>query len=356
MRETWLPNFRPSLNERDVASVVDALRDGRVGAGPTARAFETRFAARARVTYAVALGSTSAGIRLALTALGVGDGDEVVLAALGSARTACAVRGCGANVVPCDVDEETLCVTPRAVEAVLTERTRAVIVTPYAGRPAHVAAIAAFARQHGIAVIEDAAAVGMLDDGRWAGAESDAAVYGFSPADTMTTGNGAMLVTNDDGLADRVRRLASAGEGDDLLADLNAALGLSQFDRAEALHARREEIVAQYLAALETLEGVEAAAIGRIGLRDRHSWSCFPVTVDPACGITRDELADALRSAKIGAAVHQPLSGVERALPVTARVGARLLWLPLSAEMSDADVGDVIAALGAAASRVPQPA
>lgn len=355
MRETLLSFFRPSLSERDVASVVDAVRDGRVGPGPTARAFETRFAARARVKHAVALSGAAAGVRLVLAALGVGAGDEVVVAALSSARTAHAVRACGATLVPCDVDEETLCATARSVEAAVTERTRAIVVTPYAGRPARIAAIAAFARRHGIAVLEDAVAVGMLDDGRWAGVESDAALYGFSPADTMTTGNGAMLATNDDALAERVRRLASASEGDDQLPDLNAALGLSQLDRAEALHARREEIVAQYLATLETIDGVEAAAIGRIGLRDRHSWSAFPIVVDPACGLTREELADALRGAKIGVAVHQPL-GEESALPVSARMSARMLCLPLSAEMTDDDVDDVIAALLAAASRVPAPA
>lgn len=356
MRETLLPNFRPSLSDRDVASVVDALRDGRVGPGPTARAFETRFAARARVKHAVALSSAAAALRLALTAAGVGAGDEVVIPALACARTAHAVRSCGATPVPCDVDEETLCASARTVEAAVTERTRAVVVTPYAGRPAHIAAIAAFARRREIAVVEDGVAVGMLDDGRWGGAESDAAVYGFSAADTMTTGNGAMLVTNDDALADRVRRLAAPSDGDDLLADLNAALGLSQLDRVEALHARREEIVAQYLATLDTIDGIEAAAVGRIGLRDRHSWSGFPVAVDPACGLTRDELAGALRAAKIATAVHQPPLGGAAALPVSAQACARIVWLPLSAEMTDDDVNDVIEALGAATSRVPAPA
>lgn len=386
MRETDLPPFRPAVDERDIAAVAEALRGGRFACGQHARALETRFAARARVKHAVALSSAAAGLRLGLASLEIGAGDEVVLPALALPAAAHAVRGCGAVPVFCDVDEETLCATPRTIEAAVTERTRAIVVGHYAGRPAHVAAIAAFARRRGFALVEDAAsAAGMLDDGRWAGAESDAAIYGFSAADPITTGNGGMLVTSDDALAERVRRLALHGldrDGwtrwcagtstqydatvsgfDETLPDLNAALGLSQLDRMEALQARREEIVAQYLAMLEQMHGVEAAAIGRIGLRDRHCWAFFPVVVDPAAGVSRDQLVATLRAAHIGTAVRYPPVHLLAAyregahpLPVTERVCAGLFSLPLSAQMSDDDVNDVIEALTAAATRMPTPA
>lgn len=372
MRDTFLPACRPAIDERDIAAVVDALRSGRLAPGPLVRAFESEFAARARLKHAVAVNGATAGLSLVLTALGVGSGDEVVVPALAVVAAANAVRHAGATPVFCDVEPDTLCASVRTIETVVTARTRGIVVMPYAGRPAHIAAIVAFARERGIAVVEDAAsAVGMLDDGRRPGAQSDAAIYRFDASASITTGQGAMIATHDDALAERVRRLVLSGEGGDAadpgydaaMSDLAAALGSAQLERFDALQGRREEIVAQYLAALESLDGVEVAAIGRIGLRDRHGWCFFPVTIDARTGASRDDVAASMRAAGIDTAVHYvPVHRLPayragaRDLPVTERVSAQLLSLPLFAGMTDEDVCDVVAALSAATGRVPMPA
>jgi dTDP-4-amino-4,6-dideoxygalactose transaminase len=383
MRETFLPYCRPALDERDIASVADALRHDWLTTGPKVRELEQRFAALAGTRHAVALNSATAGIHLALVAAGVGPGDEVVLPSLSFVCAAHCVRHCGGTPVFCDVEPDTLCLSVGTVDAVTTARTKAIVTMPYAGRPAGIRALAEYARARGIALIEDAAlGVGTLDDGLWPGRESDAAIFSFYATKNITTAEGGMLVTDDDDLAARVRLLALHGMDRDAwkrytaggtwrydvsevgfkynMPDLAAALGLAQLEKFAAMQARRGEIAERYIAGLAELPGFAPAALGRMGPRDRHSWCFFPISVDEDAGLSRDDAIDQLRAENIGTSVHyipshlfSVYAGPAYDLPHTEREWQRLISLPLYPSMTDADVGGVLAALTRIALRVP---
>jgi dTDP-4-amino-4,6-dideoxygalactose transaminase len=379
MRESFLPYFRPDIDERTIEIVGESLRNGWLTTGPKVGLFEERIAAMCGVRHAVALNSATAGLHVALVAFGVGPGDEVVLPALSFVAAAHCVRHCGAVPVFCDVDADTLCSSVTTIETLITPRTKAIVTMPFAGRPLGNQAVHAYARARGIAVIEDAAlGVGTLDDGRWPGsAGSDAAVFSFYATKNVTSAEGGMLLTNDDRVADFVRLLALHGMDRDAwkrytaggtwrydvtafgfkynMPDLAAAVGLGQLDRFEEMQRRREAIAGMYLAALAGIPGVEPAAIGRIGAGDRHSWCFFPVSIEASGFITRDSVAVAMREANIGTSVHYIPShefsifkDIARPLPVTDRIWPTLLSLPLYPGMSDADVYDVVDALSMA--------
>lgn len=384
MRDTFLPYCRPTLDDRDVESVVQSLRNDWLTTGPRVRELEQRFVALSGRRHAVALNSATAGIHTALVARGVGPGDEVVLPSLSFVAAAHCVRHCGATPVFCDVEPDTLCASVRTIDAVVTPRTRAVITMPYAGRPAGTAPIAAYAHARDIAVIEDAAlGVGTLDDGRWPGADADCAIFSLYATKNVTSAEGGILVTDDDELAERVRLLALHGMDRDAwkrytdggswrydvtvtgfkynMPDLAASLCLAQIDKLDAMQQRRHAIAARYCEALAGLAGIAPAALGRLGERDVHSWCFFPIAVEDAA--ERDNLIEAMRAARIGTSVHyipshlfSAYAGPAYDLPHTEREWARLVSLPLFPRMHDGDVEDVIEALARFVQRVPETA
>jgi perosamine synthetase len=250
----------------------------------------------------------------------------------------------------------------------------------YAGRPAGARAIQEFAKKRGIAVLEDAAlGVGLLDDGAWPGTRADVAVYSFYATKNATTGEGGMLVTNDDGFAKRVRILSLHGMDADAwkrythggswrydvvetgykynMPDSAAALGIVQLRRLDELQRSRHAIAQQYDEGLRGIDGIVPAARGKMMPSDRHSFCMYVVAVDERkAGISRDRLIDELKAANIGASVHYIPSHLFSAyrdephgpLPVTEAAWLTLLSLPLFPTMTDVDVRDVIDALKAA--------
>jgi dTDP-4-amino-4,6-dideoxygalactose transaminase len=377
MRGNFLPYCRPDVGEAEIEAVARSMRNGWLTTGPQSAEFERRFARACGVSHAVALNSCTAGIHIALAALGVGPGDEVVTPSLTfAAGTQCTLE-LGATPVFCDVEIDTFSASVRTVAAVVTSRTRAVVAMPYAGRPQNIAELVAFARERGIAVIEDAAhAVGMLDRGQWSGVRSDAAIYSFYATKNLATGEGGMLVTNDEALADRVRRLSLHGMSRDAwkrysdrgswrydilepgykynITDLASNIGLVQLERLPQMQARRNEIARRYIEELSDLPG--------LGLQrscedpsDRHSWCMFAITIAPNAGIERDAFIDAMRDRNIGTSVHYipthlftAYRGLPRCeLPNTEVLGARIVSLPLYPTMTDRDVDDVVDAVRA---------
>ncbi len=378
MRKEFLPYCRPFIEQDDIDAVTDTLSRGWLTTGPKVQEFEARFREAAGVKHAVALNSCTAALHLGMIALGVGEGDEVVMPSLSFAAGAnCAVQ-LGAKPVFCDVDAETLCLSVETIERVTTPRTKAVMTMHYAGRPASAAPIVAWAKSRDIKVFEDAAlAIGMRDDGDWPGTRTDAAAYSFYATKNVTSAEGGMFVTNDDALMERVRSLSlhgmdrdawkrytSAGSWrydivehgyKDNLSDLAAALGISQLKKLDKAQARRNAIADAYLKALATIPGVTAGGMGKMGPDDRHSWCMFPIRIDErAAGISRDRLIDALKALNIATSVHYipthhftAFREGAATLPVTDAVWEQLISLPLYPGMTDADVADVIEALRA---------
>lgn len=376
----FLPFALPEIGEEEIAEVVDTLRSGWVTTGPKARRFEEAFAAYLGDAglHCVAVNSATAGLHLALEALGLGPGDEVITTTHTFTATAEVVRYLGADVVLVDIDPATLNLDPAAVEAAITPRTKALIPVHYAGLAADMPALTAIARRHGLKIVEDAAhALPTTSGGRLVGTlDSDVTVFSFYANKTITTGEGGMLVTRNEALAKRARVMRLHGIDRDAfdrftarrpswhyeivapgfkynLTDIAAALGLHQLKRADAFQQRREALAARYDAALA---GLPVILPPRAPAGERHAWHLYVLRLRDEAPIGRDALIDRLYAAGIGCSVHYiPLHlhpywrerydlRPER-FPHSQYAFEAMLSLPLYTRMCEADVDRVVAAL-----------
>lgn len=376
MRESFLPYCRPDVDEAEIAAIAECIRNGWLTTGPKVREFEAAFAQASGVKHAVAVNSCTAALHIGLLAAGVGPGDEVVMPSLTFVAGAQCTLEAGATPVFCDVDEATFTATLESIEAAVTPRTKAIIAMPYGGRPMDVAKLAAFARERGIALVEDAAhAAGMLDRGEWAGRHSTLAAYSFYATKNLTTAEGGMLLTDDDEVVERVRVLSLHGMDRDAwkrytargswrydvrepgfkynMPDIAAAMGLVQLERLDRMQARREEIARRYMDGFAETPGIFCQAPPE-SPADRHSWCMFVLRIDPRkAGIERDELIEELKERNIGTSVHYiPThhfsayrSFASDRLQVTDRLWRNIISLPLYPGMTEEDVQDVISAV-----------
>jgi dTDP-4-amino-4,6-dideoxygalactose transaminase len=365
---------------------VDTLRSGWVTTGPKARQFEEAF-----VQYlgdsslqAIAVNSATAGLHLALEALGIGPGDEVITTTHTFTATAEVVRYMGADVKLVDIDPATLNIDPAAIEAAITPRTKAIMPVHYAGLSVDMDAIFAIAQKHGLKVVEDAAhALPTTWRGQMIGTlKSDACVFSFYANKTMTTGEGGMLVTRDAALAARAKVMRLHGINRDAfdrftakvpswyyeivapgfkynLTDIAAAIGLQQLKRIEGFRTRREAIARRFDEALADLPLILPPR--PVHAQDVHSWHLYVVRLADEA-VTRDAFIDSLFADGIGVSVHYiPLHQhpywKERydlrpeQFPHSQRAYERMVTLPLYTRMTDADVERVIAAVRKALGR-----
>ncbi len=374
VRSTFLPFSKPSITEDDVRAVADVLRSGWITTGPKAAEFERAACDYVGCTGAVALTSATAGIHLALEALNIGPGDEVVTPSMTWVSLANLVTLRGATPVFCDIDRNTLMVTSQSIEAALSTRTRLIVPVHYAGAAVDLEPIRRLATEKGIAVIEDAAhAIGTEYRGERIGRRGTA-IFSFHPIKNITTGEGGMFCSDDAGFLDRVRRLRFHGLGVDAfdrqmqgrspqaevlepgykynLPDMCAVLGLRQLQRLEDLISKRAALATHYR---EKLEGIAEIR----PLRDppypiRHAWHLFIVRVEAGpAGLTRDDFMDALKRRNIGTGIHfraihlqkyyAGASGGRRGtLPNTEWNSERICSLPPFPEMTPDDVDDVV--------------
>jgi dTDP-4-amino-4,6-dideoxygalactose transaminase len=378
--QPFLPFALPEIGDEEIAEVVDTLKSGWVTTGPKAKRFEAAFTEFLGdpALESIAVNSATAGLHLALEALGIGPGDEVITTTHTFTATAEVVRYLGADVVLVDIDPATLNIDPKAVEAAITPRTKCIVPVHYAGLAADMGAILAIARRHGLKVVEDAAhALPTLSAGRLVGTlESDITVFSFYANKTMTTGEGGMLVTRDPELAKRAKVMRLHGMSRDAfdrftatkpswyyeivapgfkynLTDIAAALGLQQLKRLPAFQERREQLAARLNAGLAGLPLVlpPTAPAG-----DRHSWHLYVVRLADDAKVARDEFIERLFKLGIGVSVHYiPLHlqpywrdryGLAPAqFPHSQRAYERMVSLPLYTRMTDADADRVCAAV-----------
>lgn len=371
----FLPFAAPEIGEDEIAEVVDSLRSGWVTTGPKARLFEQNFSAYlGGGVECVAVNSATAGLHLALEALGVGPGDEVITTTHTFTATAEVVRYLGATPVFVDVKGDTLNIDANAVRAAVTPRTKVLIPVHYAGLAADMPAITQIARDFGLSVIEDAAhAFPATVQGRLVGTlESDITVFSFYANKTMTTGEGGMLVTRNPVIAARARTMRLHGINRDAfdrftskvpswyyevvapgfkynLTDVAAALGIHQLRKAEAFRQRRAviaNIFRRELANLPLIQPVDAPT------GDTHSWHLYVIRLENA-SISRDVLIERLYAAGIGCSVHYiPLHlqpywrdtyGLRpQMFPESQRAFEQMVSLPIYSKMSDAHVQRVV--------------
>ena len=381
MREDFLPFARPSISEEDVAAVTEVLRSGWITTGARCNELEDAFLERLGTHRAVATSSATGAMHLALLALDIGPGDEIVTPSMTWISTINMIVRLGATPVFVDVDRDTLMASPTAIEAAITERTRAIIPVDYAGAAAELPAIRTLAAKHGIPVIEDAAhAVGTR---RRCGEEVGSrgtAIFSLHPIKNITSGEGGVLVTDDAEFGDRVRRLRFHGLGVDAwergqqgrspqaevlepgfkynLPDMNAVLGHSQFKRLDGFIDRRRDLALRYRERLAGIPGV--LPLGDSDETDRHAWHLFIVRVDPdAAGIDREGFMAALKARNIGTGIHFRAAHGQRwfvdhpdrwrsaDLPNTEWNSERICSLPLFPAMRDDDVDEVAEAIRA---------
>jgi len=376
----FLPFALPEIGEDEINEVVDTLRSGWVTTGPKAKRFEQDFAAFLGDPQieCIAVNSATAGLHLALEAMGIGPGDEVITTTHTFTATAEVVRYLGADVVLVDIDPATLNIDPKLVEAAITPRTRCIIPVHYAGLAVDMLEILDIARRHGLRVLEDAAhALPTTLERELIGTMgSDATVFSFYANKTMTTGEGGMLVTRNAELARRARVMRLHGMSRDAfdrftatvpswyyeivapgfkynMTDIAAALGLHQLKRIPAFQLRREQIARAYFEAFADLPLIlpPQAPAG-----DVHSWHLFVIRLDDSLAIARDAFIEAMYAAGIGCSVHyiplhlQPYWRDRYGLrpeqfPHSQKAFERMLSIPLYTAMSDADVQRVIAAV-----------
>ena len=372
IRSRPLPYGRHQLEEADVAAVVTALRSGTLTGGAAIADFEHALAARCRVDHAVAVANGSVALDLAVAALGIGPGDEVVTTPLTFVATANAVLRIGATPVFADVGDDR-CLDPASVARAITPRTKAVITVDYSGLPSDIPALRA-ALPRPVPVIADAAhSLGASLEGRPVGSLADITTLSFHPVKHMTTGEGGACLTADPDIAAGIRTRRNHGMtstadertgamwkydvtvlGDNhRMTSFQAALGASQLRRLDDVIAERSELADRYDAAL--------AAIPGLGLPPRpegrrSAWHLYAVEIDPdAFGCERDEVIDALRAEGIEATLHYPAvhlltlyrerGGRPGTAPRAERLCERLVTIPLYPAMTSSDQDDVVIAL-----------
>ena len=377
IRRQPLPFALPDIGEAEIDEVVDSLRSGWLTTGPKAARFEKAFGEflGSDVT-AIAVNSATAGLHLAVEALGIGPGDEVIVPVHTFTATAEVVRYVGADPVFVDVEPVSLTMDPAAVARAITPRTKAIIPVHYGGLACDMAGLIAIAERHELAIIEDAAhALPTSWNGEAIGTLRTAAtVFSFYATKTLATGEGGMLVTRDRKIVERARIMRLHGISRNIfdrfqaggdwhyevvapgfkynMTDIAAAIGLRQLARLEEMQSRREKIAEAYT---RELTGLPLVLPAKPRLGDVHSWHLFPVRLFRA-QIERDALVAHLKANGIGVSVHyiplhmHPYWRDHYSLklddfPVSTEAYRGMVSLPIYSKMVDGDVDRVIACL-----------
>ena len=381
IRDSFLVFGKPCLDDDEINEVIDTLRSTWIGTGPKAVRFEKMFAEYVNNKYALAVNSCTAALHLALLVNNIGPGDEVITTPLTFAATANVVMHVGAKPVFADIDPVTLNIDPANIEKAITPKTKAIIPVHFGGLACDMGRIEAIAKQHNLIVIEDAAhATGTRYHGRMIGsATGTLACFSFYANKNLTTGEGGMITTDNEELADRIAvyRLHGLSKhawqrysskklmlSDALLPgfkynmpDLIASLGLHQLKKQERFLEIREQYARHFDEAFGHLPGVRLQSRPRDLDQNRHALHLYVLVLDPKqYKVDRNDILSALLAENIGAALHyralhthpfyrDTFGYKHEDFPLAAEVGDNILSLPLTPGMNEQDVSDVVNAV-----------
>lgn len=366
----------PCVSDQDVAAVSDCLRSGWLGAGPRVSQFEAEFAAYKGARFAAALNSGTAALHLALLALGVGEGDEVVVPTMTFGATVSAVLYTGAKPVLVDCQSDTLNVNPDLLEDVINEKTRVIVVVHVGGRCCEMDRILTIARKHNLKIVEDCAhAIESSYRGVGSGLIGDVGCFSFYPTKNITTGDGGMVITNNEEVFESVKRMSMHGMSASAwermssgnfeysvtnpgykynMNDMAASLGLAQLSRIDVFRARREELWTLY----DKLLSPEFMTLPSPPEENtRHAYHLYIVQLrESTLEIGRDETVRALYEENVGSGVHyvpvhkhpyfsSVLESRDEDYPVATQLGKTVLSLPISAALTSRDIKDVCIAV-----------
>jgi len=379
----FLPFHVPLIEDEDVRAVVEVLKSGWITTGPKAKAFEEAFAQHIGARHALAVNSCTAALHLSLEAIGLKEGDEVLVPTLTFTATAEVVAYFRAKPVLVDSEPCYFNLDIHDAQKKVTPKTRAIIPVHFAGHPCDMEAIADLAEAHHLRVIEDAAhALPARYKGRTIGTLSPLTAFSFYATKTITTGEGGMVTTDDDALASRISLMRLHGMSRDAwkryraegswryevleagykynLTDIQAALGLVQLAKCDTMWRRRAALAERYNQGLSSLE---AFRIPQVAPDVQHAWHLYVVLVEPkVLRIHRDQVIEELRQRGIGTAVHfiplhlhpyyQRVWGYRPGqFPVAESYFERCISLPIYPGMSDGDVDRVVESLKDIASK-----
>jgi dTDP-4-amino-4,6-dideoxygalactose transaminase len=378
MRSTFLPFSTPTIEDAEINEVVDSLRSGWITTGPKVKRFEEDFRAYVGAPFAIPLSSATAGLHLTLLALDIKEGDEIITTAMTFASTVSMIILCGGHPVLVDTEPGTLNIDVGQVRRRITPRTKAVIPVHFAGQSCDMDPLFELAKEHNLTIIEDAAhAAGTEYKGRRIGSLESISIFSFHPNKNITTGEGGMVCTADEALAEEISLLkfhgmsreawkrfgASGNPNYDILVpgfkynmmDLQAAIGIHQLPRLDGFIDRRAAIAEYYN---REFAGVEELALPTLApYEQRHAWHLYtPLVRIEKLTIDRDTFMAELKTHNIGSGLHykaihhhawyrEHLKLADSDLPNASYASERILSLPLFPKMTDDDARDVVEAV-----------
>ena len=377
MRQEYLPFHRPSIEDAEIEEVVGVLRSGWITTGPKVKRFEADFAEYVGAPHAVALNSGTAALHVALAAIGLKAGDEVLVPADTFTATGEVVAYFGARPVLVDCRRDTFNIDERALEERITPSTRAFIPVHIGGVPCEMGPIMEMAQHHGVKVIEDAAhALPATYDGRMVGTIGDITAFSFYATKTITTGEGGMGTTANQEYAERMRVMSLHGISKDAwnryaedgswyyevveagfkynMTDIAAAMGIHQLRKANAFRDRRREIAEMYTKAFGAVDELRPPVVPN---RVEHAWHLYVVLLNlETLTIDRAQFINGMKERHIGTSVHfiplhlhpyyQRTYGYRPGdFPNAEWVYQRCISLPIYPAMTDLDVADVVEAV-----------
>jgi dTDP-4-amino-4,6-dideoxygalactose transaminase len=366
---TKIPLSRPYLDEREEELVLEVLRSGQLSLGPAISRFEELFAERVGARYAAAVSSGTAGLHLGVRLAGVGAGDEVITSPYSFVASAnCAIYE-GAMPVFADIDPDTLNLDPAAVEAAVTERTKAIVPVDVFGYPCELDELTAICEQHGLALVEDACeGLGARYRGRPLGSTGNLAIFAFYPNKQLTTGEGGVVTTDSEEEWELLKSLSNQGRGDTAswlhhvrlgwnyrIDDLSAAVGIAQLEKLDTLLGLRAEVARRYTELLATVDGVETLLADDAD----HERSWFVYVVKLARDVDRDRVIATLEEQGVVTRPYLPSIHLqpymrerygfrEGMCPVSEDASRRTLALPFFPQLEREDQERVVEALRAA--------
>jgi len=368
-----IPLAKPWITSEDIVRVTEILQSGQLALGSSTTGFEEALAHYVGTRHAVAVNGGTSALHLIIRVLELGPGDEVITAPFSFISSTGCIFMEGATPVFADIDPQTLCIDPDPVEAAITPHTKAILAVDVFGHPADWSQLETIADKYSLALIEDSAeSLGSSIDGKLCGSFGSAAIFGFYPNKQITTGEGGMMVTDDEQLAERCRSMANQGlSGDRWLSherlgynyrmdEMSAALGLSQLGRIDQLISARAQVADWYLNALQDIDGIILPTV----VDNVHmSWFVFVIRLaESFTREDRDRTLDALRALGIGCRDYfQPIHlqpfiqermGTKRGdFPIAEATGDRTIALPFFPQMTREQVLRVAEALSAAIER-----
>jgi perosamine synthetase len=366
-----IPLSRPYIDEREEELVLEVLRSGRLSLGPAIERFETMFAERVGAPYAAAVSSGTAGLHLLCHIAGLGEGDEVITSPISFVATANCFIFEGATPVFADVDSRTLNLDPAAVEAAITERTRAIVAVDMFGYPCELDELHTLAKRHGLSIIDDSCeALGAEYKGRPVGSHGPPAVFGFYPNKQITTGEGGVVTTHSEEAWELLKSLRNQGRSYEnrwfhhvrlgfnyRFTDLQAAVGIAQLEKLDRILELRAAAAERYRDLLVDVDGVEPP----LADDEDHLRSWFVYVVKLARGIDRDAVIARLAAEGLETGVYVPCVHLqpymrerygfaEGLCPVAEDTASRTLALPFFTQIEAEDQERVVDALRSAIS------